>query len=194
MKKIAMFAFITAFAAAAAFAQDKASAPAKPATASAAAGKHACADRPLHRKNKKCAGMTCPEKLKGVRTVSTKIPEGVELTLTAKDKETADKVQELALVHYGSKAEKCPGCPAMVPGAETKVENIEGGVKVTITGKTPDAVKKIQAASAREHAGPAAWPAAASKLSKRYVCPMDGYQSDKPGKCPKCGMELKEKK
>lgn len=23
-----------------------------------------------------------------------------------------------------------------------------------------------------------------------YACPMDGYKSDKPGKCPKCGMDL----
>ncbi len=27
-----------------------------------------------------------------------------------------------------------------------------------------------------------------------YVCPMDGTMSDNPGKCPKCGMEMKEKK
>ncbi|MDA8244211.1 MAG: heavy metal-binding domain-containing protein [Elusimicrobia bacterium] len=27
-----------------------------------------------------------------------------------------------------------------------------------------------------------------------YVCPMGHYQSDKPGKCPKCGMKLVEKK
>lgn len=30
--------------------------------------------------------------------------------------------------------------------------------------------------------------------AKAYICPMDGYQSDKPGKCPKCGMDLVEKK
>lgn len=33
-------------------------------------------------------------------------------------------------------------------------------------------------------------PAAA----KVYVCPMNDYQGDKPGKCPKCGMKLEEKK
>lgn len=26
-----------------------------------------------------------------------------------------------------------------------------------------------------------------------WVCPMDGYTSDKPGKCPKCGMDLVQK-
>ena len=29
---------------------------------------------------------------------------------------------------------------------------------------------------------------------KIYVCPMGDYQGDKPGKCPKCGMDLVEKK
>ena len=28
---------------------------------------------------------------------------------------------------------------------------------------------------------------------KTYVCPMDGYASDKPGECPLCGMNLEEK-
>ncbi|MDA8132855.1 MAG: heavy metal-binding domain-containing protein [Elusimicrobia bacterium] len=28
---------------------------------------------------------------------------------------------------------------------------------------------------------------------KRYVCPMGDYEGDKPGKCPKCGMNLVEK-
>ncbi len=27
-----------------------------------------------------------------------------------------------------------------------------------------------------------------------YACPMGDYQGDKPGKCPKCGMTLEEKK
>ena len=30
--------------------------------------------------------------------------------------------------------------------------------------------------------------------AKVYVCPMGDYQGDKPGKCPKCGMNLVEKK
>lgn len=30
--------------------------------------------------------------------------------------------------------------------------------------------------------------------AKKYVCPMGDYQGGKPGKCPKCGMDLKEKK
>ncbi|MBI5743627.1 MAG: YHS domain-containing protein [Elusimicrobia bacterium] len=30
--------------------------------------------------------------------------------------------------------------------------------------------------------------------AKIYVCPMGDYRGDKPGKCPKCGMDLIEKK
>lgn len=32
-----------------------------------------------------------------------------------------------------------------------------------------------------------------SGMMKMYQCPMDGYTADKAGKCPKCGMEMKEK-
>lgn len=34
---------------------------------------------------------------------------------------------------------------------------------------------------------------AAAAAKKIYVCPMGDYQGNKPGKCPKCGMDLKEK-
>ncbi len=29
-------------------------------------------------------------------------------------------------------------------------------------------------------------------VAKKYFCPMDGFTSDKPGKCEKCGMDLIE--
>jgi len=29
---------------------------------------------------------------------------------------------------------------------------------------------------------------------RTYICPMDGYTSNKPGTCPRCGMNLVEKK
>lgn len=31
---------------------------------------------------------------------------------------------------------------------------------------------------------------AAKAKRQRWVCPMDGYVSDHPGKCPRCGMDL----
>lgn len=34
----------------------------------------------------------------------------------------------------------------------------------------------------------------AVEAKKVYACPMGDYQGEKPGKCPKCGMTLQEKK
>ena len=34
----------------------------------------------------------------------------------------------------------------------------------------------------------------AAQKKKVYVCPMGDYTGNKPGKCPKCGMDLVEKK
>jgi rubrerythrin len=36
--------------------------------------------------------------------------------------------------------------------------------------------------------------ATTAAVAKTYVCPMDGYTSNQPGPCPKCGMTLVEKK
>lgn len=181
----------------------------EPAKSEMKAAKKDCGDCPMHKKQgaKKCGGMTCPEKIKGAETASKNIDNGVEVTTTAKDKEIIAQIQELALVHYGPKAEKCPGCPTAVPGAETKVANIENGIRVTITGKTPETVKAIQEASAREHSaghgaemrGPAKARAARqakheSMAVKKYSCAMKCVTADKPGRCPKCGMTMEEVK
>lgn len=176
---------------------------------------HDCGNCPMSRKETQkkhaanmCGGVTCPENIKGAETSTIKTKNGVETTVTAKNPETIAQIQELALVHYGPKAEKCPGCPTTVPGAETKFENTASGIKVTITGKTPETVKKIQQAAAAEHSagraqerakGPAAARAAhatkkAARTSKKYTCAMKCTESDKPGKCPKCGMPMEEKK
>jgi len=150
-------------------------------------------------KMKKCAGL-CPEKMKGVETVSKNTEKGVEITMTAKDKETTAKVQEMALVHYNAKDTMEAGCPGRVEGAQIKVTNIENGARAEITGTTPEMIKKIQDASLKEHK-----PAASAKGMKpnskkevkkiaKYACPMGCATSDKPGKCPKCGMTMTEKK
>lgn len=201
MRKTILFPIIAlGLCTAAAFAAEKAPAG-KPEPAKAemkAPMKHDCSDCPMHKKQgaKKCGGMTCPEKIAGAETASRNIETGVEITVTAKAAETVAKIQELAMVHYGPKAEKCHGCPTTVPGAETKVENLQDGIKVTITGKTPDTVKKIQAASAAEHKGTASGPKQAgkkeSRAAKKYTCAMKCVVSDKPGKCPKCGMPMQE--
>lgn len=203
MKKTILFSVIAlALGAGAAFAHcgkcpgDKKAESSKAAEAKPA--KKNCGDCPMHKKQaaKKCGGMTCPEAIEGTETVSKKIENGVEVTTTAKDAETVAKIQELAVVHYSAKADKCKGCPTTVPGAETKVTNIENGITVTITGKTPGIVKQIQEASAKEHAGPQAKPEAKkqAKAGKKYMCSMKCVETAAPGKCPKCGMPMAEVK
>lgn len=176
-----------------------------------AAGKkkagHDCGDCPMHAKQgaqKKhsgnmCAGSTCPDKLKGAITSLKNIKSGVEQTITAKNPKIAAQIQELALVHYSPKAEKCPTCPRAIPGAKTSVKNIKGGILVTITGKDTASVKKIQAAAAAEHKGSHGTDAHAAKKhtakkAKSYMCAMKCVKSPKPGKCPKCGMPMEEVK
>ncbi len=197
MKKILLiFTAALVIGAGEAFAADAPAAAGK----KAAAPKHDCADCPMHKKAgaKKCSGRTCPEKIAGVETVSKNIPEGIEVAMTAKDKETIARVQELALVHYGNKEAMDKDCPGRVEGAESRIENTADGVKVLITGKTPEVIKKIQAAAAKEHNPGAAAKQVKkeAKASGKYICPMGcpGGVSDKPGKCPKCGMRMQEKK
>ena len=157
------------------------------------------AECPMHKKAgaKKCSCKMCPEKMAGVAAVSRNTPDGVEITLTAKNKENTAKLQELARAHFTDKEAMCADGPGRVEGAETKFENTADGAKVLITGKTPDVIKKIQEVSAKEHmkAGPGQKEGTKeAKTSKKYVCPMGCAQSDKPGKCPKCGMQMTEKK
>jgi hypothetical protein len=165
-----------------------------------AAPKHDCGNCPMHKKEgaKKCSGMMCPEKIAGVKTTAKPVANGVEVTMTATDKETIAKAQELTLVHYGNKETMDKDCPGRVEGAEAKIENTADGVKVLITGKTPEVIKKIQAASAKEHMK-AGCPEKkedkkTAKAAKKYICPMKCAEADKPGKCPKCGMQMEEKK
>ncbi len=159
------------------------------------AGKKDCGDCPSHKKAgaKKCANKICPEAMEGVETVATNTADGIEKTMTARNEETIAKLQELTLVHYSNKETMGKDCPSRVKGAEARIENTATGVKVYITAKTPAAVKKIQAASAKEHmkAGcPDGHGKKEAKASKKYACPMKCAESDKPGKCPKCGMNM----
>lgn len=116
---------------------------------------------------------------------------GVEITLTAKDVKNITKLRELVTQHFSSKEEMEKTCPARVGGAKTAIEQTDGGVKITITAQSPAAIKTIQAAAA--YACQREIPRA-SRVFKTYVCPMGEYQGSKPGKCPRCGMDLLEKK
>jgi rubrerythrin len=62
------------------------------------------------------------------------------------------------------------------------------GVSTPAMSSIPVAKHKVKKAKKKTSA------ITAAPLTKTYVCPMDGYTSDKPGKCPSCGMDLVEKK
>jgi rubrerythrin len=197
MKKTMIFAaLVLAVSAGAAFAHcgkcpgDKKAGDAK--AAEAKPGKKDCGDCPS---KKKCSGKMCPETIPGVETSARNIKDGVEITMTAKSQETIAQAQELAVVHYSAKETMDKNCPGRVPGAEIKIENLPNGVKVFMTGKTPETVKKIQAASAREHAHAASVKTAGkkeAKAGKKYMCAMKCVEAAAPGKCPKCGMPMEE--
>ena len=137
----------------------------------------------------------CPEQLKGVKTGKKAVEKGIEITLTAESPEAVAELREKASAHYASK-----DCPLVKVGDDVKVENTGNGVKVTVTAKKRAAVKKLQSAVKKGHscgAGEHKKSAAAKDPEKavKYVCPMGDYEgSDKPGKCPTCGMNLVEKK
>lgn len=204
MKALIALLFTITFTAAALYAAE---------TAGTAPAKHDCAECPLHKKaaagkaaEHKCPladkensqeGTLYPAGLKDVEKAVKNTANGVEITMTAKDKTAVEKVQQMAVDHYSGKTGMKNDCPCRVSGAETAVENTADGVKVTITGKAPGIVKKIQELAARKgcNCGKHGEKAAAA-VAKHYICPMKcpGSESDKPGKCPKCGMPLVEKK
>lgn len=136
----------------------------------------------------------CPHQAKDVKTEKNAVENGMEITMTTENPEAVAGLREKAATDYASKE-----CPMLKDSKDVTVENIENGVKVTITAKTPKAVKKLQASVKKggsccgegEHHKTA--PAKDSKKAA-YVCPMGCAESDKPGKCPKCGMNLVKNK
>lgn len=153
---------------------------------------------PMMARGKKCA--LCPEKMKGVDSTAKETANGVEITMTAGSKETIAKVREMALASYGSKDSMGADCPCRVEGAITRITDTETGAKVEITGGTPEIIRKIREVFMKERGmsqaakGTRKSPAKKAAITAKYACPMGCATSDKPGKCPKCGMEMKETK
>jgi hypothetical protein len=75
-------------------------------------------------------------------------------------------------------------CPTHMEGAEVSVANIANGVTVTIVTKDAAKVKELQEKAAKHFAK--------KEKGAGYACPMGCATSDKPGKCPKCKMEMKK--
>lgn len=144
-----------------------------------------------HQTQPQAAAVVCPLRVAIFEPVLKDTENGVEIILTAKDARNTAKLREMAALHFASKEDMDKNCPARVGGAKVSIEETAGGVRITITAQSPAAVKTIQAAAAfscrRE-------TPRTSRVFKTYVCPMGEYQGSKPGKCPKCGMDLVEKK
>lgn len=86
----------------------------------------------------------------------------------------------------GAAAKSCElDCPTHMAGAEVSVANIANGVTVTIVTKDAAKVKELQEKAAKHFAK--------KEKSAGWICPMGCAKSDKPGKCPKCKMEMKKK-
>lgn len=86
----------------------------------------------------------------------------------------------------GAAAKSCGmDCPTHMEGADVSVANIANGVTVTITTKDAAKVKELQEKAAKHFAK--------KEKAAGWICPMGCAASDKPGKCPKCGMDMKKK-
>ncbi|KAF0126862.1 MAG: hypothetical protein FD189_835 [Elusimicrobia bacterium] len=137
----------------------------------------------------------CPKQMEGVAKTVKNTKDGVELTLAAKGKEAIARLQELTAVHYAG-----GNCSCLPKDATAKFANTPAGVKIVLASKKPETVKAMQvkyAAGGHKCAGDHAKEKPAKsgeKAAAKYACPMNCAESDKPGKCPKCGMEMKEKK
>ena len=136
----------------------------------------------------------CPHQAKDVKTEKKAVENGIEITMTAETPEAVAGLREKAAADYAAK-----DCPMLKESKDVTVENIENGVKVTVTAKTKAAVKKLQASVKKDKSccgdGEHNKTATAKDSQKAaYVCPMGCAQADKPGKCPKCGMNLVKNK
>lgn len=151
---------------------------------------YACGDMKKHEAAAEKKHADCPWEAPGVRTEKKAVKNGIELTLTAESPEKAAELKEKMTAHRAS------GCP-MLGGNEVAVESQANVVKVTVTSKKAADVKKLQAVMKK---GGSCCPgheghAAAKPQSSPWVCPMGDFEgSDKPGRCPNCGMNLVENK
>ena len=79
-----------------------------------------------------------------------------------------------------------------------RFEDIQEKVEAYMPAADLDLLRKAYVFSAKEHKGhgPAmtkekkADTKKAAKAGKKYTCAMKCVEADKPGKCPKCGMNL----
>lgn len=134
----------------------------------------------------------CLEQWEGVKTEKKTVKNWMEFTLTAETPAAVDELRAKAAAHL--KAD----CPLFKDAGEIAIENIENGAKVTIMAGKQAAAAKPQGTKKMKHGcaccGGGEEKEAAKTSTAAYVCPMGCSEADKPGKCPKCGMNLVENK
>jgi hypothetical protein len=96
----------------------------------------------------------CPSGVAGASTRVKDIIDGVELVITARSPHAAEEIRkratQLASLRPAGAGGAASGCAIRyVPGAETTIEEVRGGVSVTITATSPDAVTGLRKAARR---------------------------------------------
>lgn len=103
-------------------------------------------------------------------------------------------VLSLSSVAYGQQAEQPKGCKAMVcPVCKSAITM--DAPKITAEYKEKTFYFASEQCKAEFEKNPEKYAACTEHAHKTvYVCPMKecDIKTDKPGKCPKCGMDLKE--
>lgn len=126
-----------------------------------------------------------------MKTEKKAVKNGVELTLTAESPQKAAELKEKMAAHRAS------GCPHL-GGDALAVKSLGNVVKATVTAKKGAAIKKLQGEPEKGCAccaGHGADAAAKTPSKAAWICTMGDYEgSDKPGRCPNCGMNLVENK
>ncbi len=96
-------------------------------------------------------GAACPMMMKGVERSAANLDNGVKITLTAKDAESA-KTLQTALAAEMKDDTGCQ-CPMHEKGVSKSVENTEKGVILTLTSADKEQVKSLQAYATKMCAG-----------------------------------------
>jgi len=118
----------------------------------------------------------CPSQIEGASVAVENSAEGVIVRITAKDPAAIKKIQDAAAEHF-KKGAACPDCKDGKKCAKCKEGKKAHACKACKEGK------KCAKCAGKDGKADA---------KAKFVCPMGCASSDKPGKCPKCNMDLKE--
>ena len=101
----------------------------------------------VQKTGKICTGMWL-EHTDGVISSVIAVKHGVEVLIISTDPAVAANLRKEAPAYYAKKRyTDCDCCAAALPGSDTTVENIDNGIKVTITSDDPEVAARIKARS-----------------------------------------------